>query len=300
MSVPRVYPFSTPWPEFVAALAVTALLAAGCDTSVDTFVPHDGQYFSIFGVLDVAADTQYIRVEPLADSVQVGAPPQIDATVTLEHLGSGHTFTLRDSFMEVHAGDFVHNFWTTEPIEPGARYRLRVQRSDGAASQATTTTPNAPPEITHDNTFLLPCAGADAQNTFTVRVRNVDNNHLAALWVIYVANDLRTNSRRFRHDHFDDAVYKEDVAYYEIPVNYRSDIEQIAVLGDVATPCTNPSPSHALVMAAAGGPTWPAFGDASLEELARPDTFTNVENGYGLLGGIYSDTIQVPVRQRPQ
>ena len=295
----RAFLSSTPWPEFLGAVVVTALLVAGCDTSVQTFVPRDGRHFSIFGALDVAADTQYIRVEPLADSMQVGSPAEIDATVTLEHLGSGQIITLRDSFMEVHAGDFVHNFWTTAPIEPGARYRLRVRRSDGATSQATTTLPTAPPEIAHSNTFLLPCADASAQNTFTVTIRGVDNRHLAALWVIYTIPDERTNGiRRARFDHFNGASYQGN--YYEAFINYQADLEETPFVGDIMTPCTNPAPLRAQVVAAAGSPNWPNFGNASLDEIARPDTFSNVQNGHGLLVGVYSDTITVPTRPRPE
>lgn len=295
----RIHIHSHPWPEFLTALVVTALLVTGCDTSVRPLVPQEGRYFSIFGALDVAADTQYIRVEPLADSVQVGSPAEIDAAVTLEHLGSGRTITLRDSFMELFAGDSAHNFWTAESLEPGARYRLRVQGSDGASSQATTTLPDAPPAITHSNTFLLPCAASGVQNTLTVTVRGVAERHLAALRMIYVVHDARRNSpRHVAYDYLDAAVYQN--GGHEITVNYESDLEQTPFVGAIGTPCTNPAPSHALVVAARGGPHWPDFGDASLDDLARPDTFSNVTNGHGLLVGVYSDTVTVPTRQRPE
>lgn len=283
------------WPELIAALIVGALLVTGCDTSVQPFVPEDEDIFSIFGVLDPAADTQFIRVDPIADSVQVGSPREIDATVTLTHLGTDRTVALRDSFMQVEVDVSVHNFWTTEPIEPGASYRLRAERSDGAASQATTTIPPAPPTIEHDSTFYLPCAGSEAQNTFEVTVEGVEEGHLAALWTIYLVND-----QRFAFDHFDDAEY--NVSRYEIPIHYGEDLPRIPIVGAPPDePCIGRNrPSHALIAATAGGPDWPAFADASLNELSRPDTFSNVENGHGLLGGVYTDTVSISADDRPE
>ncbi|WP_240315782.1 hypothetical protein [Salinibacter ruber] len=51
---------------------------------------------------------------------------------------------------------------------------------------------------------------------------------------------------------------------------------------------------RAQVAVTAGGPGW---RDVSLNDIARPDTFTNVEGGHGFVGGVYSDTIQIPIRQ---
>ncbi len=277
----------------MAALVISGLLVMGCDTSVDPFVPQDEEPFSLFGVLNPAADTQFIRIEPLADSVQVGSPPTIDATATLEHRGTNRTVTLRDSFMQVAVDVAVHNFWTTEPIEPGARYRLRVERSDGQVSQATTTVPTAPPALAHDSTFFLPCADADARNTFNVEVTGLNENHLAGFWIIYVVN-----GHRFRFDHFDDATYV--AATYEVPVLYGVDLPRIPLVGAPGAPCTGRNrPSYALIAATAGGPDWPAFAGASLNEIARPDTFSNVQNGHGLLQGVYSDTLRIDAEARP-
>lgn len=293
MKSPRPASISAPWWELIAAVAMSALLVVGCDTSVDPFVPQEEEPFSIFGVLNPAADTQFIRVDPLADSVQVGSPPTIDATVTLEHLGTGRTVTLRDSFMQVDVDVKVHNFWTTEPIEPGGRYRLRVERSDGQISQATTTVPTDPPTIAHDSTFFLPCADSDPENTFNVEVSGIEEGHLAGLWIIYVVN-----GQRFAFDHFDDAAYLEPL--YQVPVLYRSDLPRIPLVGTPTAPCIGRNrPSHALIAATAGGPGWPDFGDASLNEIARPDTFSNVDNGHGLLQGVYSDTLRIDAEARP-
>lgn len=113
----------------------------GCDESFSPVDPSDFR-FSIFGVLDAAADTQWIRISPLRP-VLVTTPDPLDAVVTLEEVASGRIVELRDSVFRFSGnpdvgadGVFLHNFWTDEPIEPGASYRFRVQPPGDPASEA--------------------------------------------------------------------------------------------------------------------------------------------------------------------
>ncbi|MGK7311856.1 MAG: hypothetical protein ACN0LA_06405 [Candidatus Longimicrobiales bacterium M2_2A_002] len=105
--------------------------------------------FSVYGYLDLSADTQWIRVTPIRQNIRPDSAA-IDAVVTLEHVGSGRIVTLRDSLFRFADPDvagssaWVHNFWTTEPLEPEATYRLRVARSDGAATTAVVEMPGEP------------------------------------------------------------------------------------------------------------------------------------------------------------
>lgn len=269
-------------------LVAAALLWAGCDTSVDTFVPDDERVYSIFGVLDVAADTQFIRVEPLTDSTQIGTPPDIDATVTLEHLGAERTITLRDSLMEMRSDVLVHNFWTAEPIEAGATYRLRVERSDGAASEATATLPAQPPDLRPQSPIYFPCC-APNYNTFSVVISEADR--IAAVRVLYPIQELIHTA-----DYFDDVTEHGDDLIVE--VNYERDLRPFLDKGDGLCPPGLDRP-YAWVAASAAGPGFPDLRGVDLDEFARPDSFSNVENGHGLFGGVYSDTIQVPVAWSP-
>lgn len=269
--------------------AAILLAIGGCDTHVDPFVPTDEHVFSIFGVLNPAADTQFVRVEALADTVRVGSAPDLDAIVTLEHLASVRVITLQDSFMRMGAGEvYVHNFWTAEPVEPGASYRLTVERSDGIASWATTTVPEAPPEIEHDDDFVLPCEGGrSANNSFTVTFSDAEK--IAAFDVIYPIED-----EWYRSDHFDDFFFQ--LSEWVGIVDYRQDLEPLSP-DRFTQVCAHPP--YALIAVAAGGPDWPDFMPSnSLDELARPDTFTNVVNGHGLFGGVYSDTVRIEAQPR--
>jgi hypothetical protein len=124
---------------FVAAVLASAL-AAGCDDTFQPFHENEDAIFSMFGVLDLKADTQWVRVMPVRQNLLLGPEP-IDAVVTLEHLGSGQMVTLNDSLFrftdpQLDGVAYVHNFWTTERLQPGTSYRLTAARGDGASSTA--------------------------------------------------------------------------------------------------------------------------------------------------------------------
>lgn len=125
-----------------------ALTIAACDETFVPIEPSDLQ-FSVFGYLDASADTQWVRVMPIRP-VQVTSPEPLGLTVTLEHTGTGRVVALRDSVFRFPGtpgagseGIFLHNFWTTEPIEPGATYRFTTAREGGTHSE---TNVEIPPE----------------------------------------------------------------------------------------------------------------------------------------------------------
>ena len=129
-----------------AALLAGATALAGCERPFEPFAENENGPFSMVGYLDLRADTQWVRVMPIRQNL-FAEPDPIDAVVTLERVGGGRTVTLRDSlfrFEDERLGGvaYAHVFWTTERLEPKARYRLAAARSDGAASTALVETPS--------------------------------------------------------------------------------------------------------------------------------------------------------------
>lgn len=121
-------------PSLLVCILVMGVVA-GCDESFEPIASSSLQ-LSVYGYLDASADTQWIRVTPIRP-VAVTAPDSFGGTVTVEQVGSGRVMELRDSvFRMTHwrdpeigsEGSFVHNFWTAEPIEPGATYRFSARR----------------------------------------------------------------------------------------------------------------------------------------------------------------------------
>lgn len=310
-------PLSAPKQRFsplspAVLLIATLLLTPSCEPTVSVLNPSDQYRFSLFGALNVAAERQVIRVEPLGDSTQIGAPAEFNGTVVLKNLDSGTQVTLNDSLTTVGRRDAqVHNFWTTHPIQPATSYRVTVRSEGEAVTTATTTTPPRAPDLSHNDGFRLPCSFPRSgssnelrpQNTFIVRTGNVER--IASANVIYpITYQTNDGPLRTRNVYSHYRTIDENGDLFEISVFYRPDLANL-------NPDPPPGPRrecagreefthpHALVSVAAGGPNWPeGWRGLPLDQIANPDAFSNVKGGHGYVAGVYSDTIRVPIQDR--
>lgn len=275
-------------PRLVGGLVLGVLLLGGCDASVEPTVSSDQYRYSMYGILNPAQDTQWVRVEPLAEPTSAGAPEELDVTVTLKNVDTGQTWGLRDSLTEVFRDEFQHNFWTTAPITASTSYQLTVQNAEGETTSASTTTPAGPPSIDVRGSIALPCTSPRGANQFEVVVKEVEE--LAALRMEYYQSVLGP-TEIFDFDHYDD-VEETDNGYRAV-VNYFQDLQSAR-----RNPQRSCLADSAKVIAAAGGPDWPEWGrysQATISQIARPDSFTNVDGGHGIVAGVYLDTTRVPI-----
>lgn len=136
-------------PLLASGLLVAAGLASGCDETFEPLAPIE-RHYTVFGYLDASADTQWIRVGPVR-TLEPTSPSASSDIVTLEEHGTGRTIALHDSLFTfennprspIAGSAWVHNFWTTQPIEPGARYTLSIQGDGGEVATADITIPPA-------------------------------------------------------------------------------------------------------------------------------------------------------------
>lgn len=286
-----------------AALVSLLVLFVGCDPSVDVLEPSEEYQYSLFGTLDVAADTQKIRVESFEDPISVGATPSFPGRVQLKNMETGAQVTLHDSLVTVGADIRAHNFWTTHPIQPSTEYRVVVQVDGETVTSATTTTPDSSMSVRFGTGVRLPCVGQ--RNEFELSFEGAER--VAAVQVTYPitltqgsgADAHVYDSTRVRYDHL-----HETRDPFTIPVDYGSDLVNLNDEDPTTSRGTGCIPrdrffhDYVWVTVADGGADWPDWLGVPLNELARPDSFSNVEGGHGYVGGIYSDTVKVPVRQR--
>ena len=132
------------FPKFILVGAVAVTLA-GCDDTFDPFRESDVLY-SVYGHLDVAADTQRIRVSPIRRPLYTVSPDPVDAMVVIEELESGRMIQFVPATVGRLAANFgetlyATNFITTEVIRPRSTYRISIRRSDGAEASAVVRTP---------------------------------------------------------------------------------------------------------------------------------------------------------------
>jgi hypothetical protein len=288
-------PSSTAHTSLLLALTAGALLAfglvTGCDTTVRPVV-ENGRYYSVAGLLDAAADTQWVRVEHLRDSVAVGAPEELDATVQITHLESGTTTRLRDSLVRLTSAFYpVHVFWADFQPTPGDRYALRVEGPDGATT-GTTRVPTQPPTLRAPETAAPGCtpdgrAGDVGDRRFDVRVTGVET--MVGVGARYVAFG---QTYSFSHA---DSTERTGETQFRSTVVYEDDLESIGGgCGGCPCPGNLRGPEVQVIAATATEDGPPILSTSTYPDgFERPRDYSNVSGGVGFFGGIYSDTARV-------
>lgn len=102
---------------------VCLLLFSACEEGVDPILDSDRNY-SLWGVLDMARDTQFVRVVPIRGTLLPDDGP-LDADVRLHDLDTGASWTLRDSVLTF-GERTAHVFWARMRPAAGHRYRVEV------------------------------------------------------------------------------------------------------------------------------------------------------------------------------
>lgn len=127
--------------RLLAAAAVVASLGA-CDTEIAP-TSADGRSFTVWGQLDPTSARQAVRVEPIAPTVDEGAP--FVGAVTSVDLDTGAETAWRDSVVTFPDGTTGHVFVADYRPAYGSRVELRVTQDGEAVTYARVT---VPPRVT--------------------------------------------------------------------------------------------------------------------------------------------------------
>ncbi len=268
-------------PSFRSLLVccVMATVAGACDQTFEPLAPSQAQW-SVFGYLDASADTQWIRVMPIRP-VKLTSPDASGATVTLEDLGTNQIIPLRDSlFTFTHyadstlgsAGAYVHDFWTTHEMEPGASYRLSVTHAGDEPAEAVVKIPQdyevevwiAQPPPHYSQAY-----GSDYLRVLGLR-------HLP-----FVAQTIHfhdgcgagVDTVRYKGTAGDDGVYT-------IPV------DKVAVPPRGGGYCGSPVPENRDFWLVGSDSTWPSGSQYSPQGVGATELTSNVTHAVGFLGGV--------------
>lgn len=278
---------------FAATLLCLSIL--GCDPTVDRFQENDLHY-SIFGYLHPSADTQFVRVELLRDSMLIRAPESMDTEVTLTNLATDHTVSLQDSLFNYGRDASAFNFYTTTDIEPSTPYRLVARGPDGAEARVQTTIPDSFPAPTvptpipdcFPNCPFLgapSCDIADNESRFAMlQIEGIER--VVSVRALY---HMEKPEGVWSFGHLADTENIES-GTVRAPIDYGDDWCHI--------PEPKPENESRLqrkieVVVAAGSLDWPEFVEMDLETEMLPGVTSNVEGGVGFLGGIVTDTVTV-------
>lgn len=263
------------------------LFFSGCDQTFQPLQKNDQYYFSIYGYLDAAADTQWVRVAPARQSINE-LPNPVGISVTIEDIDSGEIIKMKDSLF---TPDNFLNYWSAIDIENEKSYRIIAERVDGKSSSVTVTTPEEIP---------LPIVNADANNSYLDIYIDDSVENIADLQVKwYIIVDPRgirqrrtyTFSLRDKIDHTE--VYNGS---YHVYVDTDPQLKQIAKNNG-----GNMNVLHRQFFVAAGGPDW----DQSITsindlEYFLDETTSNVEDGLGYVIGIDSKWMPLKACLNPE
>lgn len=261
---------------------VTILLGSSCDPAFSP-IEQNGRTFSIFGYLNASADTQFVRVEYLRDSLAIGSPEKLDAEIILTNTETGQTTTLQDSVFSYYQWGKAHNYYTTMDISANQSYRLEVQ-GNGSSSWAEVDIPSPfpTPSLVKSGDYL--------------EVRDI--GRLIAVKTIY-----RTcqNCSGFDTCPSEPSIYKSTFSHLEDTVHRSSNLikanfntaDDLGAIGDSYPDGKTFTVVRSEVVVAAGTQQWPDFLHLDEEAVALPQVASNIEGGAGLLGGILTDTVTV-------
>ena len=268
------------------------MLATGCESSLDVFTESDA-YYSLFGFIDASADTQWVRIEALQDSLQTGSSA-LDATLFSTHQSSGDRVIWNDSLFQYLNNFQAHNFWSIEPFLPGETYILEVIRSDGATSEATVIMPELFDEPLFNvfpfSLINLPVSGNVCARSFDTII---EVDILAALEISYVI-PTATGLKNTVQVSYINKVQKLETGAFAVRFEWVQDLQRIAALdSEISLPELLQLEQVQLLVAAAG-PGWPdnALDD---ETVALPGAVTEVKNGFGYVGGVVSKRLEIPI-----
>lgn len=281
----RIFGFFT-----IVAVAVAALVASGCEDQVNPFIDED-RFYSVFGFLDTATDTQYVRVVALRKEFADSGAAGIDARVFTTERETGRTTEWRDSVITFSDGSVGHVFLGDFRPVPGWTYDLVVERSDGIRATAHTTVP-----VRSDVDIEDPILSGPQIAFQRVTWSDIDAPPFRVELWYRVAGTSPIEP-------FRDAVvvYPDegtrlgeplDDDAWQVVVSLSADREKVnEILG--ASSDSSPQLFGVGMRLTMSDDQWrPPDGVFDEEVLVQPGTFSNVDGGFGFFGSVNQYTVE--------
>lgn len=261
----------------IAVIFLAGLANSGCNNTFDPLMDNDKYHFTLFGVLDLSADTQWVRVMPVMDSLISRSTSPIDAEVSLTRLSDGRRVPLNDSLFSYRKGDFyAWNYWTTEPLMEGEQYRLQAESSDGKTSSVLVEMPLdfTPPKVYYDEKLETGLVYGDGVERLVVA------DGIYGI-IQYTEGGDPMPEREVLVSHVEDIKYSAQSGYRF----------QLGDLNEIRRELGNSDAfriSNREVLVASGTEDWPDLLGFEKSQNVLPNIQSNVENGLGVVAGIVS------------
>lgn len=254
------------------------ILMAGCDNSFQPLKENNLYNFNISGYLDVSADTQWVRVGTIRESIDE-PPDPTGIQVTLEDLQSGQTVIMNDS---VFISQNALNYWTTMQIQHGQTYLITTEGINKNTSQVTVTTPKEFPAV------YMTISDVDGRSPGANIYIDDDVEHIAdvqSVWYVIVNPNTNVQRRRIYRFPLRNTL-KHTTAFRGSSYAFSNWGRELAQI-DQSVGQVEASIVSRRVFIATSGPDWNEnFSSFDNLEYFLNETASNVENGLGYVVGI--------------
>jgi len=284
----------------IVGLALVTLVASACENAFEPFRTDSNLHFSLFGYLNASADTQWIRVTPVRRSVFT-TPGNLDATVTLERMGSGESVVLRDSIFrfavagpDEAASSWAHNFWTDVPIAYGETYRFSVRSGDGTETTVLVPMPEDLQDVVVGERVAIIGSGRNSRSRTEDFVRIATGNLALVRVIHYVSDRVPVGSRGSYIDCSLPAAAPRVITIRQTANsgtatgNVRESSVSKTLQSGLVSPCVV---GRREIMIAVSDSEWPTGVELSPSAPAVGDVPSAVAGGVGFVGGVVTRTV---------
>lgn len=276
--------------RFLAALLVlgAGVLLAACEEDVNPFTDTD-RHFSVYGYLDPAADTQFVRVVPLRQRIEVPEPAPLGAEVTIDDLDAGVSHALRDSLVFFADGSYGHVYYAPFVPVHDRTYRLTVRAADGRTATAETTVPP----------FVSAAVGepviSGPTTIQTVRWSGIDYvPHRVEVWYRLSGTSSREPFQDVPVVYGPGRLGRLEDGTWNVRVFLEADRDSVLSTLGFDSGTDFPYALYAVGMRLTEPDSaWrPPGGVWDPEVLAQPGVFSNVTGGFGFFGSVSEPTVE--------
>lgn len=265
----------------------SALFLWGCESTFEPIDKNEELVFSMYGVLDVHADTQWVRVMPVGTSLLPTNSGLESVQVQLREHASGEVKTLNDSLFRFGTNVYAYNYWIADSVSPNQVYSITATSEDGAESKAEVHTPSRLeiPEVT------TPSGGENIMVSGTTEdsVVVAKSNYLVQpITPMGCAPETSVSV-----SHINNLILRPDGEYI-----FRAE-NSGAIAAELGTSRGGFIVNRRSVEVVTSTSDWPNGSFLSEWEITIPQILSNVENGTGVVAGVAKREVVITPRRPP-
>lgn len=245
------------------------LVLISCEQTFQPLEETD-DVFSMYGVLDVHSDTQWVRVMPIGKTYLPQDPGSQRNEVRLIREATGNSRLLNDSLFQFSGDTYVWNYWAPDSIYPNEVYTLIARNEEGEESRVTLETPS-----------YLEIPEVEERGGET-RVSGTVNDSLVVAAVNYLVQPI-TNMGcgpevEISISQMDNTFINSNGEFSFVIRGSQSIVDELGTRNYIV--------NRKAVEIVTATRSWPNASELEDIEVTLPDVISNVENGTGVVAGV--------------